>query len=706
MTRDDLVQSRSSLAAGVGVTSRRDKVLPAPIAVSQIPARIGFFQQREPEVNITPPACLGSNWWTYTSGNTWYARDWHTDLDTLVSSDGVIRLDRQAHKRISFSGTKPALSTTPIHVCFASPTVAAVPEPGAALSDWHMVETVYGNREWHPLQTVMVFPLGLIGAAQRLKSIELQQHGTGYKFRWRFKMPADATLTGTTPTCLNRTGDETRTADRVFNNNGTAQPRRRLTKFALVTADGKKGEVEQRSAPWGFLPATSFVHVALLEMNIAASESNQLNMTDLSRVLSVGQPYHGVCTPTGIETLAGSPLPKPASPTAYSAPQNQSTRYFKHSSPPGVPDNNLLPPDYASAGYEFRDDVIFCGGQQYGPVGTWMLPTETSWLHVDSAGICRVLGLVLVSDTASTTTWDVVRYDLPAGPQQFAYTVIGQIAITTTDATLVAAVPTEFCVRTYTGNVDSQKTAGISGKPENPTTKDPLFNLWLNKSWMVESSPDGRKIAVMRGIFNPSGSMASSRQKACIATVATFEIDGAYTISGPTYEWQYAHTYQQNAGYSINHCLGFAFKTDGSLFKWVVTEEYESLGLLDVDSGPAEDLQYCHKLLSVSYNGTAVEPYVAPWPEGFFLYLNTSDVFYPWSMTYYRLSNNCLVQIITYQDYDGDAAQATELSTPSGAVDYYATMPAGVATNGRAVSWNPKTGEVAARTNSGRISWI
>ena len=210
----------------------------------------------------------------------------------------------------------------------------------------------------------------------------------------------------------------------------------------------------------------------------------------------------------------------------------------------------------------------------------------------------------------------------------------------------------------------------------------------------------------MRGVWNPRELTSASAQRSCIATVATFEIDGAYTISGPTYEWQYAHTYQQAADYTIQHCLGFAFKPDGTLFKWILTEQYQSLGLIDVDAGPAEDLQYCHKLLSVDYNGTAVEPYVAPWPEGYFLYLVTEKLFWPWSTWYMRLSNNVIAQVVQYQDYDGDPAQATELSTPAGAVDYYATMPAGVATNGRAVSWNPKTGEIAARTNSGRISWI
>lgn len=702
-----LIRSRRLLAAGRGTTTRRDRVLPGDVLLQSIPQRVGIFEQPEPDVVIPEPDCLGSNWWSYLSGFTWYPRAWHTALDTLVSSDGVIRMDRQAHKRITFSGFKPSLSSNPIHLCFASSSVAAAPEPGADSSDYQMIETGYSNREWHALQTVMVFPLGMIGAAQRLKSIEMQQHGTGYKYRWNFKTPADAAITGVTPTCLNRPANETRTADRVFNNSGTAQPRRRLTKFALVTQDGQKGEVELRSAPWGFLPATSFVHVALLEMNIAANEANQLNMTDLSRLLSIGQPYHGVCTPTGIQSLAGATLPKPAAPSSYSAPQYSTTRYFKNPMAPGVPASGLLPPDYASAGYEFRDDVIFAGGIQYGPVGTAMLPTTpTSWMHVNTAGECRILSLVLVSDTSSTTTWDLVRWDQKPGESLFSYTVLQRIAITTTDSALTAVSPTYNIVRVYTGSVDLQQTKTVGSSPENPPTRERTFNLWLNKLWQVESSPDGRKIAVMRGIFNPGGYLSASAQYSCIATVATFEIAADYTVSGPVYEWQYQHTYQQNANYTVNHCLGFAFKADGQLFKWLLSETFQALGLMDFDSGPAEDWRYCHKLIDATYNATQIEPYVAPWPPGYSVLLDSSKLFFPYWMSGIRLSNNILLQVVTYQDSDGDPALLVELSAPSGAVDYYATMPAGVGTAGRAVSWNPKTGEIAARTNSGVISWI
>jgi len=211
----------------------------------------------------------------------------------------------------------------------------------------------------------------------------------------------------------------------------------------------------------------------------------------------------------------------------------------------------------------------------------------------------------------------------------------------------------------------------------------------------------------MRGIFNPMQNFGIGKQGHCLATIATFEIDGSYGISGPTYEWQYAHTYAEQSDYTVQYCLGFAFKSDGTLFKWITQESWQSLGQHDIGSG----LQWYHDIYACTYNGTQVDVYVpAPNPDpggpGVTFWNNRSTAFWPYWIWSHRLSNNVIAQVVQYQDYDGDPVQATELSTPSGAVDYYATMPAGVATNGRAVSWNPKTGEIAARTNSGRISWI
>jgi hypothetical protein len=696
---DDLLRARGQLASGVGQTTRKNRVLPFTPLTVQIPARVGVYDPGAPPAVVVPaPACIGSNFWTYTSG-TWYPRAWHTALDTLVSSDGAISMDRQAHKRITFQGLKPSLSTDPIHLCFASPTVGAVSEPAAGVNDIHFIETAYASREWHAAQTVNMFPMKLIGCAQRLKSIEFNQAGTLYKFRWRFKQHTDAETTGVTPTCLNRTGDETKTADRIFSNDGTVQPRRRLSKFLLVTPDGK-GEIEQKSKPWGFLPATTFKDVAILVNEAWASESNQGNMTDLARLLSFGQPYHGLCISSGITTADGVPV---ATPTPYAAPRDAHTRYFKHPSPPGEPAPALLPPDYTAAGYQFLNDIVFGSGTDYSP-GLQALPTVASWLHTATDGTVNVLGLVLVSDTATTTTWQVVKYLQPLGTTIFSSTVLGTIAITTTDPFLTALVPSSTQVRTYTGQQDYQiPVTGGSVAPQSPPGKERYAtDVWLSRYLMVESSPNGRNIAVMRGYYNPAALLAGIGRHnfSLIATVATFAIAGDFSISGPTYQFQYSDSYVAGANFSIDFCMGFAYKSDATFYKWIFHEDWIDWGL-DSLGAPI------HQLVSSTYNGTAIPSDT--------LFRRTAPVagygfkphtFAPYFSDIFRVSNNCLLQFIGTIGSGGLLSYKQEFSTPSGAYDYAAAMaPDGYSPSGRAASWNPRTEQLRARANSARISW-
>lgn len=117
-----------------------------------------------------------------------------------------------------------------------------------------------------------------------------------------------------------------------------------------------------------------------------------------------------------------------------------------------------------------------------------------------------------------------------------------------------------------------------------------------------------------------------------------------------------------------------------------------------------------HDIAACTYNATQVDIYCPPInPDpggpGVTFYINRENAFWPFYIRTHRLSNNVILQFVVFQNYEAEAEMLVELSTPSGAVDYYATMPAGVGTAGRAVSWNPKTGEIAARANSGRISW-
>jgi len=687
VTVSSLIRSRELLRNGRGQTTRRDRVLSPSLPLPAIPQRVGSYDHGQYSAVVQEPACVGSDWWTYSAGEQWQAHEWHAALDTLVSSDGVWRVDRQQIKRMSFNGAKPSLSIGPIHLCFASATVAAASPAGAGQTDIVLQETSHSAREWHPKQTVKVFNHSLIGAAQRLKSIEWKQGGTLYTFRWNFKTETDGGVTAASPTCLNRAGNETQTADRLFNGGSVAQPRWRLKKFSLVTPDGK-GSVEVRSAPWGFMPAVSRADVALLVHNVAASEGNQLNMTDLSRLLSVGQPYHGLCLRTSITDLAGNPLPKPS---PMQVPRYGNTRYFKHPSPPGVPASNLLPPDYASAGYQFLDDVVFASGQDYAP-GVQMLPTVTAWPHVDAQGIVSVCDLLLISDTETTTTWDVIRYHQTPGSQMLTWDVLGRFSIETADPYLRGITPSNVQRRTYTGSTDWQRPVpGGGSAPQDPPTVDGLVNVQLQRYIMTESSPDGRKIVVMRGMYNPLNAMSANSMDpvyaAIIATVAVVNISAAGVVSTPDVVWSYVHSRHPTDPYTQENCHGFAFRKTGELWLWTsaLTRYPQAV--------PPSPIQ------TLVYSGPTNMP--------------AADLF---SIYTTRVTNNVLLQNVEYFGVDTTGfgrplIRVLEFSTPSAAYDYQAIMP-GNPSNRRYASWNPRTEQIAARSNPlsgaavGPITWI
>jgi hypothetical protein len=688
MSADSLIRSRRSLARGVGTTTRRNRRLSGDPDLQPIPARVGVFQQPAPPVVIDTPVCIPSDFWGRQSWESWLTHEWHTDLDTLRTSDGIFRFDRQAIKRMSFSGARPTLSTDPIHLCFASPTVAAVAQVGAGPNDLQFIEKSYSSRLWHPKQTTKIFDHSLIGAVERLKAITWKQGGTLYEFTWRFKIHTDAGVTAATPTCMNRTGDETQTIDRTFDGGSVAQPRRRIKKFHLVTSDGR-GALELKTAPWGFMPATTRADTSLLVNEAWAGDSNSGNITDLSRLLSVGQPYHGLCAPGAITDLAGNALPKPS---PMGAPRYGNTRYFKHPSPPGVPDASLLPPDYASAGYEFRTDAILGSGLDYAP-GKSILPTVTSWLHVNDSGLVTVLDLQLVTDTAATTTWNVIRYDQPPGSvAYFSWTVLGQIQLTTTDSYLLGLPVNEWYPRTRTGTYDLQLSAtAFDLRPMIPPGRDRTFNVHLQKYIQVESSPDGRSIAIMRGWYEgfSSGYYGDGDNRGVIATVAVVNISAAGSVGSPTVVWQYQHQYNPTGAYTQSKCHGFAFRNTGVLHLWTSTKV---VGWYPPDD-PLGRTGHSYGIGDLSFSGPSL--------------VNAADLWFGQDSVY-RITNNVLLAIWGYAGVDIGFGRpnvwTTEFSTPNAAYDYYATMEAGSST-GRYATWNPKTWQFAAR-KSGPITWV
>jgi len=690
MDGGNLVRSRRSLAIGTGTTTRRNRVLPAASVLSQIPQRVGSFQQQDNSTTApAEPPCLGSDFWTYTAGYPWHDHAWHTDPDTLVSSDGIMRLERTAIKRMSVVGLKPSLSTDPIHLCFASPTVASQDQAGAGANDIMFRETSYSARQWHPAQTISVLPLNVLGAAQRLKSITWRQGGTTYTFAWSFKTDTDAAEpTTATPTCMNRPSRETSTADRLFANDGTTQPRKRVKQFQLVNREGR-GYLEVRDVPWGFMPATRRADVALLVNAAWASESNHGNVTDLSRLLSIGQGYHGLCAPGSIKDLSGNNLAKPIS---MGSPRYGDTRYFRTPQAPGTPAAGLLPPDYATAGYEFREDAVLGSGLDYAP-GAPILPTVTAWLHVDAAGVVSVLDLVMINDTAATTTWQVVRYDQPPGSQQYlTYTTLGSFDLTTTDAYLLGLPETEYYPRTRTGTYDLQlSTTSVDLRPMMPPGKELTFNVHLQKYLQVESSSDGRSIAVMRGWYEGLNSSyyGDGDNRGVIATVAVVNISPTGAVGAPTVVWQYQHQYNPTGGYTQSKCHGFAFLDTGVLHLWTSTKV---VGWYPPDD-PYGRTGHSYGIGDLAFSGPSL--------------VNAADLWFGQDSVY-RITNNVLMAIWGYAGVDIGFGRPTvylpEFSTPKAAYDYYATMEPGTST-GRYATWNPKTWQFAAR-KSGPITWV
>lgn len=747
MSAGDILRSRQALASGVGMTTRRNQVLPFAALATTIPARVGKYDPGSPPVIIETPVCLSSHWWTQQYSGSWMDHTaWHAASDTVVSSDGIVRLQVKWPRRTTFEAGRPSLSFGPIHINFSAPATAAYAEPAAGGSDIQILESAHSTREWHPKQTARLYPQRLLACVQRLKAIKLNQGA--YSFFWNFKTDGDSGVTGSSPCCLNRTGNETILTDREFANDGTAQPRKRLKRFRLVTDSGL-GEVRLTLAPWGLLPATTNKHTALLNNVAGADEANSGNCTDLSKLLSVGQPYHGLCTRTGIRTPDSSAAV--ATPIGYSSPSNGHTRYFKHPSAPGTPAAGLLPPDYASAGYEFRDDVILSNHGRYSPTSSGEL-SSTQWLHVGDDGLVRILGAVRVSGDNSSDTFEIRNYGeftLDVAPVSLG--VLATVTITTTDAHANSVTATGSQKRTYTGSTDYQYYSGgvSSGAVQHSVTK-----IKTNDIWRVQASPDGRQIALMRGFFESFfGGSGITRygdydtgfcRSGAILTVATVDISGALAVSAPTdvFQWANSTIYDGLVETRINHvgfnvvagkwrqwgtgtatysggggtetdCLGFTYKSDGSLHLWTVERDFTTppdyadtahnsgfdTGVPSTDPQPAPTIVEGSVYFTTSVVGSMLMPNMGhPGDRLTGLtgsYLNAMAI---------RLTNNVLQAYVLWVG----GSTSYELLTPVAMYGLSAVFPVYYGASFiRYLSYNPKTHALMGNGSiTGAISWI
>lgn len=753
MSAGDILRSRQALASGVGTTTRRNQVLPFAALATTIPARVGKYDPGSPPVIIETPVCLSSHWWTQQYSGSWMDHTaWHAASDTVVSSDGIVRLQVKWPRRTTFEAGRPSLSFGPIHVNFSAPATAAYAEPAAGGSDIQILESAHSTREWHPKQTARLYPQRLLACVQRLKAIKLNQGA--YSFFWNFKTDGDSGVTGTSPCCLNRTGNETILTDREFANDGTAQPRKRLKRFRLVTDSGL-GEVRLTLAPWGILPATTNKHTALLNNVAGADEANSGNCTDLSKLLSVGQPYHGLCTRTGIRTPDSSAAV--ATPIGYSSPSHGHTRYFKHPSAPGTPAAGLLPPDYASAGYEFRDDVILSSHGRYSPSSSGEL-SSTQWLHVGDDGLVRILGAVRVSGTNSSDTFEIRNYgefSLDVAPVSLG--VLATVTVTTTDAYANSVTAAGAQKRTYTGSTDYQY---YSGGVSSGTVQHAVTKIKTNDIWRVQASPDGRQIALMRGFFKINYGIGSDKtlhtmdvedvdtgfcSAGFILTIATVNVSGALAVSAPVdvYQWARVRTYPadlvetrtNHVSFSVEsgrwwqtitgtahytggvctsiNCVNFTYKTDGTLKLWTI--EYDYTSPLDYpdsahtsffDTGvPSTDPQPAPTVAEGSVYSTITDVNAMLWPSLQHVATRFADLSgSPRHAMAIRITNNVLQAYVMWVG----GSTSYELLTPVAMHGLSAVFPVYYgASFVRYLSYNPKTHALMGNGSiTGAISWI
>ena len=71
MTVSSLIRSRALLRNGLGQTTRRDRVLPSSPPLPAIPQRVGSYDHGQYSAVVQEPACIGSDWWTYSAGQQW-----------------------------------------------------------------------------------------------------------------------------------------------------------------------------------------------------------------------------------------------------------------------------------------------------------------------------------------------------------------------------------------------------------------------------------------------------------------------------------------------------------------------------------------------------------------------------------------------------------------------------------------------------------
>lgn len=494
--------------------------------------------------------------------------------------------------------------------------------------------------------------------------------------------------------------------------------------------------------------------------------------------------FHGLCRKLAVYVgLTSEEAWKPAN---YVQPTDGHTRYFKAPGTPTDPTRTENPTDYSKT---IGDYAILVNGENYLPTDDTPALTNMQWLFEGEGNTVRVLGLVLHDYGATFHSFYVKDYGpfrktTPATPY-VALTTMATITITSTDP-YVATLPTirpdgwftrtggsDYQVEHYGGAgfdpLDTELPAGWVGIPQHIRTSG---------EFQVQASPNGRQIAVMRG-FNGLADDYSRwhREKYCqatmsstILTVATVDISSTMAVSAPVDVFQWAYHFPSDfvaeatvkytpsgyyaslgtwwigyqlwsisssgTPYTLRECVGFCYKTDGTLKIDYIERDYGPVqtqfnslagpvefmyldsGIPDSSPAPTTHLVAGDKITRSSYqiNGG--------FGWGNLGYRSTlrdlpTDTTAVNQLPYYRLTNNVilLTEITKGPNFyelspDGSHWQVAEyhinneLFTPTSRVSLESLFPVAT-TNSHFTTYNPETGVLASSNDgTGPICWV
>ena len=673
---------------------------------------------------------------------------WYVDPNKLLSTDGLWRVDKSQWKRWTARAGQSGASYVvgngnQVHFNFSSPTTAATLEPLSEPSDMQFTEGEWAARTWHPVREGFLRWSGMTALVQRLNELTLRATGVvfpqgGQSLTWSFSDDSSPASTITSkPACINQSGVEQGLASRstVIVDGGTR------TAYLNITIAGKQATLKTvptlGNTPMdGFLPTVKERAVNILTLP-SVTEAYYAN--DLAKINMMGQAIHGVCQPSypAYGIIAG--VKNPGYPlrvtSGYQAPSSPNTRYTKIPGLPVPPDPelpenaDLYPSEFVTYGDRFYNDIVWSGGSRYSPIYDGLYTTlqlsSTQWIHVDDAGVPRVLSISLTTPlTASSSSFSILNH----GPIVFgsgigAGVVLATVTITTTDPAAVAeytSLNTTDKVRFHVGNDDVQRFATFYTASYRQK-RDP-HGYVLATRHHVPHSPDGRQIALFRGLWFKNYKFWEAgnyyrRDTDMIHTVATVNISSDLVVSSPVdvFQWQrktpedrettFTYTpsgsnYLEYANTTVTPwtdvwCKMVAYRTDGGLS--LVTEETHFEASLEPKLVAVRGAGYTPRDPMIFPSEVAADVNMAPptvtmrgFGENGLESYSPPPYVMVFSSQSYRMSNNVLHWYI-----DGSDAR---LVTPNGMVmvsDIFDSPTFSPGEGARYASWNPRTDTMA-----------